>query len=179
MDLKLFSELWREGHPDQWQVEWLAFLEFVEAYFLNRGIFHPLVVEIGVYYNMQKKFYEKLLKAKHIGIDISNKFATPDILGNCHDPETLKKLKQALDNHFIELLFIDGHHSFESAKKDYEIYGNLTSHLIAFHDIGLLQVEKFWNELSATTHEQTKITIYRKGRLDRGIGLIIKERGNT
>jgi len=175
MDLKLFHELWQSGHPDQVRQEWLAFLEFIEAYFLNRGIFNPLIVEIGTFKNMQKKFYEKLLKAKHIGIDISDEFVTPDILGDSHDPETLKKLKRALGNHIIDLLFIDGHHSYELTKKDYEIYGSLTSHLIAFHDIQFSQVGKFWNELIVTAHEQTKIIIHKKSRLGRGIGLFIKE----
>lgn len=136
--------------PGQGALEWQLFLEFIEAYFKNRGVANPVVVEIGTRRNRQKAFYEQFLGAHHIGIDVSSHFAKPDILGDSKDPRTLKALKKMLNGAPINLLFIDGDHSYEGAKSDYEMYGPLVDNIIALHDISSLDhgVWKFWKELT-------------------------------
>jgi hypothetical protein len=95
------------------------------------GITKPTVVEIGARDNKQKEFYN-MLNAKHISIDIK---PPADIIGDSHSKQTISKLKKMIDK--IDLLFIDGDHSYNGVKADYELYAPLTKHIIAFHDINL------------------------------------------
>lgn len=154
MNLELFNKLIEE-RPSQQIPEWRSFLEICEVYLKTHNIKNPVVVELGVYYNQQKKFYEQLLNAYHIGIDVGLRRSTPDIHGNTHDSETLKKLKDKLAGRPINILFIDADHSYESVKKDYKIYAPLCTDIVALHDIETYryknrrnrEVWKFWDEL--------------------------------
>ena len=77
------------------------------------------------------------------------------IRGNSHDQLTLSKVKEVIDGHMVEILFIDGDHSYKGVKKDFEMYAPLvrSGGIMAYHDIvsGPLEsvggVPKFWNEI--------------------------------
>jgi cephalosporin hydroxylase len=85
------------------------------------------------------------------------------IQGDSHNIETLKKIKAILKDNKVDFLFIDGDHSYEGVKKDFEMYSPLVRKggIIAFHDIipdyytryGIKtsswagEVYKFWNEI--------------------------------
>ena len=64
---------------------------------------------------------------------------------NSHSPE----FKEYMHNNFFDLIFIDGDHSYNGVKNDYEITKN-NGKIFVFHDIlndmcpGVVQ---FWNEL--------------------------------
>ncbi len=72
-----------------------------------------------------------------------------------HDIKILKKIKKILGNNKIDFLFIDGDHTYNGVKKDFELYKNLVKGggIVAFHDIvpssseNNCQVSKFWNEI--------------------------------
>jgi hypothetical protein len=76
---------------------------------------------------------------------------------NSHDPESFEKVKQILNGRKLDLLFIDGDHSYDGVKTDYRIYSRLVREggIIAFHDIvrhaeGLeCEVDQFWQEIKA------------------------------
>jgi len=191
MDLDRFNSLmsgFQRKELGQDPYEWRCFLEFSAAYFANRTIFRPLVVEIGVWNGLQRRFYEKLLNAEYIGIDNLKPFApvtvpgcsAPDIVGDSHDPATMAKLKDRLAGRMVDLLFIDGDHSYASVRADYELYAPLARHLIAFHDIfGTVGVIQFWNELVAGEHERP-FAIFRRDSsadwiLQMGIGVQLRE----
>ena len=169
-------------NPCQATYEWRIYLEFIKAYFENRKIENPTVVEIGVFTNKQKRFYEELLGYKHIGIDIDAK-TKADIIGDSKDPATLRKLKERLGGQPINILFIDGHHGYESVKGDYEIYAPLVENIIALHDVIFYKrsVAKFWGELIEENREardKTFITIgawYNK-EIRMGTGLMLIEK---
>ena len=59
------------------------------------------------------------------------------ISGSSHDNRTYNRLTKLLNNSKIDLLFIDGDHSYVGVKKDFEIYKSFVSDngIIAFHDI--------------------------------------------
>ena len=179
MNLGKFNELMRLNPPGQWPKEWQFFLEFVDGYFKNRGIIRPTVVELGTCRNNQKIFYKELLGAKHIGIDISNEFGEPDILGDTHDAKTLAMLKTKLAGRQINLLFIDAAHSYGDVKKDYEMYSPLVKNIVAFHDIMTpqFQVRVFWKELIENERDYTEVFFYKWSfrKYQYGIGLIVKE----
>lgn len=197
MDLARFRSLmsmFQRKQLGQDPHEWQCFLEFLSAYFTNRGIIRPVVVEIGIWNGLQRRFYGELLGAEYIGIDNGNPFApitvpgpgsVPDILGDSHSPETVEKLQTLLAGRLVDLLFIDGDHSYESVKADYELYGPFVKHIIAFHDIyGInprdpgLGVYRFWNEVVAGEKNHPLIAFKRDSSVDwiiqMGIGCIVK-----
>lgn len=44
---------------------------------------------------------------------------------NSHDTSTLIKIIKLLKDHKLDLLFIDGDHTYEGVKKDFEMYAPL------------------------------------------------------
>lgn len=193
MNLELFDEL-MERRPSQHMPEWKIFLEICEMYLKKHKIENPVVVELGIWKNSQKKFYEQLLGAYHIGIDLNARKSPPDVLGNTHDPKTLRKLLQMLNGKPINILFIDAGHSYKSVKKDFEMYSPYCSNLIVLHDIehyrhrdrASHKVHVFWDELKEKAYEGPEefrnflfIAInqchFVKQNRGLGIGIIIKK----
>lgn len=175
MNLVLFNELVLRK-PWQQATEWRLFLEFVAAYFHNRGITRPVVVELGVGMNRQKVFYEQLLGARHIGVDNLAE-RQPDILGDTADPKTKELLQDMLGDDQINLLFIDAGHDYADVKRDYEIYGPMTRNIVVLHDIITMreEVRLFWRHLiTAETPDIAKITFVTNRKLY-GIGLLVME----
>ncbi|MEM0233191.1 MAG: class I SAM-dependent methyltransferase [Candidatus Nezhaarchaeales archaeon] len=72
-----------------------------------------------------------------------------------HDPKTLEIVKKILGNSKLDFLFIDGDHTYEGVKRDFEMYSLLVRKggIIAFHDIVEhppetgCEVSRFWNEI--------------------------------
>jgi cephalosporin hydroxylase len=76
------------------------------------------------------------------------------IRGNSHEIKSLNRVKKILKGNKLDLLYIDGDHSYEGAKRDFEMYKPLIKKggIIAVHDIVPIKnieynVEKFWNEI--------------------------------
>lgn len=170
--------------------EWTTYLEFAWSILAMRRVQKPIVVEIGILDGMQKQFYESLLDAEYIGIDINQK-SSATIKGDSSSPVTLKKLKSILDGRNIDLLFIDGLHTYEGVKSDYEIFHPLVKHITAIHDIltpklspkDSVGVIRFWEELKVKNKEDTLITIQHHNSRDMnafngrplGIGVLLKD----
>jgi len=76
-----------------------------------------------------------------------------------HDLRTLNEVTRILQGKKLDLLFIDGDHTYEGVRKDFEMYSPLVRRggIIAFHDIvphdrvhdphGVVGVPRFWNEI--------------------------------
>jgi predicted O-methyltransferase YrrM len=72
-----------------------------------------------------------------------------------HDPQTLEEVKRILGNEEVDFLFIDGDHTYEGVKRDFEMYSPLMRKggIIAFHDIcphpseTECEIDRFWNEI--------------------------------
>lgn len=140
-------------------------------------------IEIGT--NQGGTFIElcKVVKGLHISIDLE--YPNPDqkidfdkrneailnqypdsilITGDSHLKETKDKLIKALNGQKVDVLFIDGDHSYKGIKQDYKDYKEFVNEggLIIFHDIidsefhrkHECYVSKFWNELKGDkTHK--------------------------
>jgi predicted O-methyltransferase YrrM len=72
-----------------------------------------------------------------------------------HLPSTLEQVKSVFDGGELELLFIDGDHTYEGVKRDFEMYSPLVAAggLVVFHDImehhpdSGCEVASYWNEI--------------------------------
>ncbi|MHA2339428.1 MAG: class I SAM-dependent methyltransferase [Candidatus Hodarchaeales archaeon] len=97
---------------------------------------------------------------------------------NSQSPKTVKKIEKILKNRKIDVLFIDGDHSYEGVKKDFEIFSKYVKKggIIAFHDIVehpaelKCEVDRFWNEIKK--EYEFKEFISDKGENWAGIGIL-------
>lgn len=93
------------------------------------------------------------------------------VIGNSRDPDIIQQVK-ALGP--FDAILIDGDHSYEGVKADWEAYGGLAP-IVAFHDIinavEGVDVPKLWSEL-APDHDTVKIIADGS---DMGFGVIIKD----
>jgi predicted O-methyltransferase YrrM len=77
------------------------------------------------------------------------------IRADSHAPETKERVLRILEGEPLDLLFVDGDHSYAGVQRDFEMYAPLvrSGGIVAFHDIVVhkpdteCQVVKFWSEI--------------------------------
>ncbi len=102
------------------------------------------------------------------------------IRADSHNKETFEKVKTILNGKAIDFLFIDGDHTYDGVKKDFEIYSSLVKKngVIAFHDIVVhpretgAEVSKYWNEIKRRYKYVEIVTNWDQNWA--GIGLLSK-----
>ena len=102
------------------------------------------------------------------------------VRGDSHDPATLAAVRTALRGADVDFLFIDGDHSYEGVKQDFEMYAPLvrSGGLIGLHDIvpypelpeAVGGVPDFWRELAAGHRTEDLVESWEQGGF--GIGLV-------
>jgi Methyltransferase domain len=129
-----------------------------------------IIVEVGAYAGGTLWAWQQL-GARVIGVDMPP-YGMPDgptvngegmtvILGDSHAQTTLDNLVAELGGEPIDVLFIDGDHTYEGVKADYEMYSPLVrpGGVIGFHDIcthptmPFIEVDKFWMSLVGDKEE--------------------------
>jgi hypothetical protein len=75
--------------------------------------------------------------------------------GDSHSAEIKQQVDDILAGVTIDLIFIDGDHSYEGVKSDYEMYGK-SAKTVIFHDIDpnhqyINNVRRFWEEIKRPT----------------------------
>jgi predicted O-methyltransferase YrrM len=111
-----------------------------------------------------------------------NKFALPEqeldlLRADSHHSESFSMVKSHFDGADLDYLFIDGDHSYEGVKKDYEMYSPLVRKggIIAFHDIiehkgSECKVDEFWREVKEGKDSKEFVNDYDQGQY--GIGIL-------
>lgn len=98
------------------------------------------------------------------------------VRGNSHQASSVEAVERVLRNRQVDVLFIDGDHTYEGVKKDFELYSPMMRKggLIAFHDItpslnnSEIEVPQFWNELR-DAYENLEIKFQQD---EAGIGIL-------
>ncbi len=86
---------------------------------------------------------------------LGNKGVIQLIRADSHSQGTLRKVKTLLKSSKVDFLFIDGDHTYQGVKEDYQMYSPLVKKggIIAFHDIVThdqtsgCEVDRFWHEI--------------------------------
>ena len=159
--MKIFDELMKDP-PAQHPAEWMAFLEICETYLHKWNIKKPIVIELGILHGRQRPFYEKLFNAEYIGIDITDKRAKPDILGDSGTQETFDKLRNKLNGRKADIFYIDGCHTYEHTMHDFYTALLVTNGIIALNDVETgrykgrrsHQVWIFWDDIRDESFNQ-------------------------
>lgn len=105
-----------------------------------------VVVEIGVHKGFSMMAWNKAFHPEVLlGIDdepvldhsVNAQLCNAIICENSHDLSSLDNLKTRLGGELIDFLFIDGDHTYQGAKLDYDMYSPLVGEggVIAIHDI--------------------------------------------
>jgi cephalosporin hydroxylase len=102
------------------------------------------------------------------------------VRGDSHDPETVRRVKEAFDGDPVDYLFIDGDHTYEGVKEDFERFSPLVAEggLVAFHDIVEhtydpdCEVDRFWRELREDDAYETREIIADPDQERGGVGLV-------
>jgi len=102
-------------------------------------------------------------------IPIFRSFALPNqelhlIRGDSHKQLSLRLVQEKIGSSQLDFLFIDGDHTYDGVKRDFEMYSPLVRKdgIIAFHDIvphaedKNCGVDRFWNEIKSL-YEHTEI----------------------
>ena len=100
------------------------------------------------------------------------------LAGDSHKQAFLETVKVSLDGNQVDFLFIDGDHTEEGVRADYNMYSPLvrSGGIIAFHDILEKQpipgnqVFYFWDEIKKSTNTEEFVKDYSQTGF--GIGII-------
>ena len=128
------------------------------------------------------------LNKSKIRDELYQSFPPPDskckiipLAGDSHKQEFLDTVKNKLNGNPVDFLFIDGDHTEEGVRSDYNMYSPLvrSGGIIAFHDILEKQpipgnqVYYFWEEIKKSTNTEEFVKDYAQTGF--GIGIIYVE----
>lgn len=163
MDRKRFNELFTLSGPAQNPDEMFWLTQYIEQ------LGPHVIVEIGVQEGGSLRFWEQVLQPGDLLIGIDKDPRVLEwvqtrrrwnwqessrrvflIIGDSTRPETIRRVKETLEEREIDLLFLDGNHDYKYVKTDFFNYASLvrTGGMVVFHDIGYFGPKKFFDSLN-------------------------------
>jgi hypothetical protein len=70
-----------------------------------------------------------------------------NVTGSSYDPQTMREVLRLLGGP-PDVVFIDADHSYEAARKDFEMWYPIARKLVGFHDILIPDITRLWKEIS-------------------------------
>lgn len=131
------------------------------------------IVSVDLACDSTPKFLNPLASLKDTCRKLGLLGATVDlIVGDSHSPDVVAAVSQHAP---FDFGFIDGDHSYEGVKQDWENYGPLCK-VVGLHDIGgpVEGCTRFWNELKASGEYRTEEYI-SLGSPMFGIGIVFRD----
>jgi cephalosporin hydroxylase len=132
-----------------------------DALLLGR-IFFSVVLEIGNFEGDSLRIWRERLNPEllvgvqdtdELSAETAEELGVVAITGKSQDPETYERVLDALGGRKISLLYIDGDHSYDAVKRDWELYTPLVASrgVVVLHDAARennpsVEVFKFWPE---------------------------------
>lgn len=148
------------AHQDAW--------EFGQLLEIFKNLEPMVSLEIGTYEGgTLMQFVKSSPQGARVGsLDTIEPKAWPNVpgvlttyfRGSSHDPEIYAEVVRRLPS--IDFLFIDGDHTYEGVRQDYEMYSPLvrSGGVVAFHDIVKKDdncgVPRFWKEVAGERREE-------------------------
>ena len=126
------------------------------------------IIEVGVQYGGTLKFWEQLVEPSDLVIGIDERANTAElieqkshwnwketdrniilVIGNSTEPETIDKVRKALEARQADLLYINGDHAFKTVLLDFANYSQFVRDggLVGFHDLNLDGPRKLFDSL--------------------------------
>lgn len=142
-------------------------------------LFYNLIEPDGILISLDLEPHNRKMKFDNFIPNIRDiKFRI--IIGDSHDDRVFNIVKDTLGLALLDVVFIDGDHSYEGVKRDYEMYSQLVRRdgIIAFHDIAHhkaslnCHVDKFYDEIKIK-HQHLEL-IYDEKQGWGGIGILYK-----
>ena len=155
MNFKEARDLLVAGNAKQNYSETYQFTQYFAGKFIS------YVVEIGMGKGGVCALFKKVFPTSRvIGVDIlpideptkylSEKVGFDYVVGDSHKEETLNTVLEKLGTNKIDILFIDGDHTYEGLKRDWELWSPKAKY-VAIHDIYTqmegIDVPRFWKEI--------------------------------
>lgn len=116
------------------------------------------IMEIGANFGGTLKVWERVSgpDAKILSLDLEDKLqvrfgdTVSLIYGDSHSSEVVAKVFEFWKDEKIDFLYIDGDHSYEGVKADFENFHSLVRKggVIGFHDVNHPPVHRFWQEIN-------------------------------
>jgi predicted O-methyltransferase YrrM len=138
----------------------------------------PEVLGIGVDFPVKKRWKNLDFNLEQALLRYDPHFAYELIVGKSRTRETADKVNEILCGTKLDLLFIDGDHTYRGCKGDFDLYQKIVrkNGLIVFHDIrgtksGAFKVWEFWQEIK----DDYQYIEFVTQEEDNGIGVLINK----